>query len=461
MSEQQIEGLKHLKLSPDQISQEPQNLLKYGNDWLKQWEGKASLVLFPKSAPDLQNIVQWARRYKYQLVPSGGRTGLSGGATALQKEVVVSFDKMNRLLDFNPWDRTVTVEAGFITQNLQEFAKEKGLYFPVSFASQGSSQIGGNIATNAGGVHVLKYGNIKRYVAGLEVVTGCGEILKLGKALVKNAVGYPLKDLFIGSEGTLAFISQADLSLVSQPNNPQVFLIALENKNHLLETFKEFRNEINPLAFEFWTDKALQYALGHGSVNFPLQKRCPFYLLIEMEEQDNEKALSLFEKFYNKNWVQDGTLSQNSTQAQEIWSLRENISESLAVYNPYKNDVSVRVSKITDFLKDLDKLLNRSYPNFEVIIFGHLGDGNLHINILKPDNLLRESFIKECEKVNKILFELVKKYEGSISAEHGVGLLKKEYLSYSCSIEEIRAMKNLKKIFDPDNILNPGKIFDL
>ncbi|MCZ0932715.1 MAG: FAD-binding oxidoreductase, partial [Oligoflexia bacterium] len=261
-----IESLKHLKLSQNQISQEPQNLLKYGNDWLKQWKGKASLVLFPKSAQDLQNIVQWARQYKYKLVPSGGRTGLSGGATALQKEVVVSFDKMNRLLDFNPWDRTVTVEAGFITQNLQEFAKEKGLYFPVSFASQGSSQIGGNIATNAGGTHVLKYGNIKRYVAGLEVVTGCGEILKLGKALIKNAVGYHLKDLFIGSEGTLAFISQATLSLVSPPNNPQVFLIALENKDHLLEALKEFRNEISPLAFEFWTDKALKYAVSHGCV---------------------------------------------------------------------------------------------------------------------------------------------------------------------------------------------------
>ena len=237
MSEK-IAGLKHLQLSPNQISLEPQQLLSYGNDWLKQWKGEAGLVLFPKSSPDLQAIIQWARRYKHKLVPSGGRTGLSGGATALQKEVVVSFDKMNRLLDFNPWDRTVTVEAGFITQNLQDFAKQKGLCFPVSFASQGSSQIGGNIATNVGGAHVLRYGNIKRYVAGLELVTGCGEVLRLGKALVKNATGYPLKDLFIGSEGTLAFISQAVLSLISPPNNPQVFLIALEDKERLLDVFK-------------------------------------------------------------------------------------------------------------------------------------------------------------------------------------------------------------------------------
>ena len=460
MSEK-IKGLEYLKLKPNQINQEPQNLLNYGNDWLKQWDGKAGLVLFPKNTQDLQNIVHWARTYQHKLVPSGGRTGLSGGATALQKEVVVSFDKMNRLLEFNPWDRTVTVEAGFITQQLQDLAKEKNLYFPVSFASQGSSQIGGNIATNAGGVHVLRYGNMKRYVVGLEVVTGSGEILKLGKALIKNAVGYPLKDLFIGSEGTLAFISQATLSLVSQPKKPQVFLIALENRDHLLEVFKNFRNEIEPLAFEFWTNKALKYVLSHGSSKFPLQTQSPFYLLIELEEQDCEKALSLFEKLYEKNWVKDGTLSQNSTQSQEIWNLRENISESLSAHQPYKNDVSVRISKMTDFLKDLEKLLSQKYPDFEVVVFGHLGDGNLHINILKPENLSKESFIKECEKAGQALFELVKKYEGSISAEHGVGLLKKDYLSYSCSNEEIQIMKQLKKIFDPDNILNPGKIFDL
>ena len=456
-----IKGLNNLNLSPNQISQEPQHLLEYGNDWLKQWKGKACLVLFPKSSQDLLNIVQWARQYKHKLVPSGGRTGLSGGAVALHKEIAVSFDKMNQLIDFNPWDRTVTVEAGFITQHLKEFAEKKGLYFPISLASQGSSQIGGNIATNVGGAHVIKYGNIKRYVLGLEVITGCGEILKVGKALVKNAVGYPLKDLFIGSEGTLAFISQATLSLVSPPNNPQVFLIGLEKIDHLLNIFKEFRNEIDPLAFEFWTDKGLKYVLSHGNIRFPLQSRSPFYLLIELEEKDSEKALALFEKFYEKSIVKDGTLSQNPTQAQEIWKLRENISEALSAYKPYKNDISVCASQITDFLKDLEKLLSDHYPNFENIVFGHLGDGNLHINILKPDKLLREDFIKECEKVNKVLFELVKKYEGSISAEHGVGLLKKDYLSYTCSSEEIAVMKGLKKLFDPDNTLNPGKIFNL
>ena len=456
----ELEDLKNI-LSPEQISDDPQDLLEYGNDWLKQWEGQASLVLFPKNSKDLVSIVQWARKYKYQLIPSGGRTGLSGGATALKKEVAVSFDKMNRIFEFDPWERTVSVEAGCITQNLQEFAEQQGLYFPISFASEGSSQIGGNIATNAGGVHVLRYGTMRQRVLGLELVTGRGEILKLGRGLVKNAVGYDLKDLFIGSEGTLGFVTKAILSLVSPPENPQVFLMALEKSEDLLVLFRKFNKQIQPLAFEFWTDEALKYVLSHGISEFPLSQRSPFYILAEIEERDAAKALSVFEKAFEKGIVQDGVLSQSSAQAKNLWKLRENISEAIASRCPYKNDICVRISKMTDFLKELEELLEKHYPDFENIVFGHLGDGNLHINILKPEKWEKKDFIEQCEKVNEILFSLVKKYQGVISAEHGVGLLKKSYLKYSCSKEELAIMKNLKKLLDPDNILNPGKIFDL
>ena len=457
-----LEHLKGLKLNPDQIiSQDTQKLSEYGTDWLQQWKGHASAILFPKKTEELIHIVKWARANQYALIPAGGRTGLSGGTVALKKELVVSFDKMNQLVEFNPWDRTATVQAGYITQNLQNLSKEKGLYFPISFAAEGSSQIGGNIATNVGGVHVLRYGNIKRYVLGLEVVTGRGELLKLGKGLVKNAVGYPLKELFIGSEGTLGFITGATLSLVLAPEKPQVFLIGMETSEKMLDIYKTFQDEMDLLAFEFFTDQAVGYVLKHGDLNFPLSNRTPFYLLIELEEKESEKAFKLFESFYENGWVKDGTLSQNSTQANEIWKLRENISEAIAFSKPYKNDLSVRISKMPDFLKDLDQLLVKHYPEFESVIFGHLGDGNLHLNILKSETWKQEDFIKECEKVNLILFELIQKYEGSISAEHGVGLLKKDYLGYTCSPEEIALMKQLKTVFDPDNILNPGKIFDL
>lgn len=456
-----LDFLESLSLSPDQIlSKDKEKLTEYGTDWLKQWQGQASTVLFPKSKENLIGIVKWARTNKVALIPAGGRTGLSGGTVALKKEVIVSFDKMNRLIEFNPWDRTVTVEAGYITQNLQELAKSKGLFFPISFAAEGSSQIGGNIATNVGGVHVVRYGNIKNYVLGLEVVTGEGELLQLGKALVKNAVGYPIKDLFIGSEGTLGLIATATLSLVLAPKNPQVFLLAIEKQTHMLDIYKSFQEEINLLAFEFFNHQAMDYVLKHGG-NFPLSEKTPFYLLVEFEEKDSEKALKLFESFYENSWVKDGTLSQNSQQARDLWKLRENISEAISFKKPYKNDVSVRVSKMSAFLKDLDKLLMKHYPDFESVVFGHLGDGNLHINILKPDDMAKKDFIKACEKVNEILFKLISEYEGSISAEHGIGLLKKEYLNYSCSPQEISLMKKIKKSFDPDSILNPGKIFDL
>ena len=455
----EFKGLKG-SLSPDQISTQPEDLLKYGSDWLKQFKADPALVIFPKSTKDLQFIVNWAREHKHRLIPSGGRTGLSGGAVAFKKELVVSFDKMDRILEFNPLEGTVLVEAGLITQNLKTFAESKGFYFPLSFASEGSSQIGGNISTNAGGVHVLRFGTMRDRVLGLELVTGCGEILKLGRGLVKNMAGYDLKHLFIGSEGTLAFISKALLSLVPPPKNPQVFLMALNEMDHLLNIFQEFKKHIQPLAFEFFTDKALSYVLSHGHLNNPLSTKANFYLLMEIEEKDKDPSLNLFENLFEKGWLKEGLLSESQAQAQELWKLRENISESIAQFSPYKNDISVRPSKMMSFFKNLEQFLKHHYPQFESLVFGHLGDGNLHINILKPKNIKAEAFNKQCEKVSEDLFSLVKKYEGSISAEHGVGLLKKPYLHYSCSPEELKIMKSLKKLFDPDNVLNPGKIFD-
>ena len=459
-----LKNLESLKLSRDQISQDPQDLLKYGNDWLKQWSGKAGLVLFPKSTADIVLIIQWAREHRCKLLASGGRTGLSGGAVAIQNEVVVSFDKMNRILDFDPLDQTLSVEAGCVTQAVQEFARNQGLYFPLSFASEGSSQIGGNIATNAGGVHVLRYGTMRRMVLGLEFVTGRAEVLQLGLGLVKNSVGYSLKDLVIGSEGSLGFVSKATLALSPQPDRPQVLCAAAQKSEDILLLFAEFKKRFQPLAFEFWTNKALEYVLRGGGkgLDFPLSsKNSPYYVLVELEERDRAKALQVFEKAFKEEWIQDGVLSESFAQAKKLWEFRENISESLAFREPYKNDVSVSVSKMSDFLKDLNQLFKTHYPGFEVVLFGHLGDGNLHINILRPEGMSKAQFIEKCEEANISLFTLIQKYRGSISAEHGVGLLKKPYLGYSVSPEELNIMKSLKKIFDPDNILNPGKIFDL
>ncbi|MCY4512501.1 MAG: FAD-binding oxidoreductase [Bdellovibrionales bacterium] len=457
-------NLKELKfhLTPDQVVTDSDLLTLYGQDWLKQWNGKAGAVVFPKSTEDVVHIVNWAKSHKISLIPSGGRTGLSGGATALKGELVVSFDKMNHLSDFNPVEQTVLVEPGVVTQTLQEFALERDCFFPVSFAAEGSSQIGGNIATNAGGVHVIRYGTMRQSVLGLEVVTGEGKVLNLGRGLIKNATGYNLMNLFIGSEGTLGFITKALIKLLSPPpKDPLVFLFSVENKSHIPKLYQHFKTQIAPMAFEMFTDKALNHVMESSDAVFPLENRSPFYILMEIEESDKEKAFDLFEKALNDNLLQDGTLSQNQTQARELWKFRENITESLSEHQPYKNDICVRTSVMVEFLDEVEECLKKQYPEFEVIWFGHIGDGNLHINILKPKNLEKDSFLKQCEKASAILFSLVKKYQGTISAEHGIGLLKKPYLNYTRSEEEIELMKKIKRVFDPDGILNPGKIFDL
>ena len=289
------------------------------------------------------------------------------------------------------------MEAGVITKTLKDYVEDKGFYLPLTFGAEGSSQIGGNVATNLGGAHVLKYGNIRNMVLSLEVITGRGEILNLGKGLVKNNTGYNLKDLFIGSEGTLGFISKVELSLSVRPKDPQVFLMTASQKQDVLEIFKKFKKRTKPLAFEFFTNKAVDYVLSHGNVSFPLEKRWPYYMLLELESQDQEVALKIFEENY-ETLIKEAILSQNETQAKGIWALRENISEALSSKKPYKNDISVRLKRMPEFLKELDEFFNKNYPDFEQVVFGHLGDGNLHINILKPDHLSEKDLSKNVKR---------------------------------------------------------------
>lgn len=447
-------------LSSEQINDSPEYLKRYGKDWQKRFGGNAGLVVFPKSREDILSLIEWAKKHSQKLVPSGGRTGLSGGACAQNKEVIVSFDKMNKILEFDPFEQSVVVQPGVITQELKNFALHRNLFFPISFAAEGSSQIGGNIATNAGGAHVLRYGLMRDKVLGLEVVTGRGDALNLGKGLVKNATGYSLMELFIGSEGTLGFITKAILKLTQLPSPLKVFLLQTEEISAFLPLFQKFKTQCHPTAFEVFTDKGLNYVLKHNeSLKSPFQTQSPFYILVEIEQKQEEKALLVFEKALSEGLIQDGLPGETSSQSKALWALRENISESLEPYSPYKNDISIRTSQMVPFLKEVELLFKEHYPDFSVVWFGHLGDGNLHINILKPKNWKPKDFLKQCETVNPMLFSLVRKFDGSISAEHGIGLLKKPYLHYSRSGIEIDYMRQIKRIFDPQNIINPGKIF--
>ena len=435
---------------------------QYGTDWTKVWEPAPSVVLLPETVEEVQAIVRAANEHGIALVPSGGRTGLSAGAVAANGEAVVAMDRMNKVLEFNPYDRSVKVQAGVVTQQLQEFAEEKGLFYPVDFASAGSSQIGGNIGTNAGGIKVIRYGMTREWVSGLTVVTGKGDVLELNNGLMKNATGYDLRHLFIGSEGTLGIIVDATIQLARQPENLTALVLGVNTFDDIMKVLHAFQQKLDLTAFEFFSDKAMAHVLAHG-VPEPFAERTPFYCLLEFEQTSEavgETAMELFSHCLEEGWVLDGVMSQSLQQLDQLWQLRERISESIAPHTPYKNDISVTVSQVPEFVAAVDKVVQEAYPDFEIVWFGHIGDGNMHLNILKPESLPKEEFFERCNEVSKWVFEIVAKHKGSISAEHGVGMTKKPYLGYSRSEAEIAYLKAIKAAFDPNHIMNPGKLFD-
>ncbi|MDM9651285.1 FAD-binding oxidoreductase [Pseudomonas mendocina] len=457
----QIEELKTL-VEPGKVLTDADSLDTYGKDWTKHFAPAPCAIVFPKTIEQVQAIVRWANAHKVALVPSGGRTGLSAAAVAANGEVVVAFDYMNQILSFNEYDRAAVCQPGVVTKQLQLFAEEKGLYYPVDFASSGSSQIGGNIGTNAGGIKVIRYGMTRNWVAGLKVVTGTGELLELNKDLIKNATGYDLRQLFIGAEGTLGFVVEATMRLDRAPKNLTAMVLGTADFDSIMPVLHAFQSKLDLTAFEFFSDKALAKVLGRGDVPAPFESECPFYALLEFEASTEEvanQALETFEHCVEQGWVVDGVMSQSEQQLQNLWKLREYISETISHWTPYKNDISVTVSQVPAFLKDIDAIVEANYPDFEVVWFGHIGDGNLHLNILKPENLSKDEFFAKCAVVNQWVFETVQKYNGSISAEHGVGMTKRDYLHYSRSPEEIACMKAIKAVFDPNGIMNPGKIF--
>ncbi len=465
MRTEQAAFLAELKniLPESQIVTDPDTLQNYGSDWTKHYDIRAGAVLFPQSTEQVAAIVRLARAKKVALIPSGGRTGLSGGACALNGEVVVSLEKMNRILDFNPIDRTVTCEAGVVTEALQNYVRDQGFYFPVDFASRGSSQIGGNIATNAGGIKVIRYGNFREWVGGLKVVTGRGDVLELNRSLIKNNTGFDLRHLFIGSEGTLGFITEATLRFTAPTKPLSVLTLGVPDLDAVMKVFRAFRDGVELMAFEFFSELALKYVMKSTGLPRPFATETPYYLIVEVEQTDDntqERTLEIFQSCLESNWVLDGAVAQSETQARDFWRLREDISEATAPYMPYKNDISVTISKVPEFLRETDAVFRRHYPDFEVVWFGHIGDGNMHVNILKPEGMSRDTFVERCKKVDEILFDVIQKLGGSVSAEHGVGLVKKPFLHYTRDPAEIELMKGIKTVFDPDGIMNPGKIFD-
>ncbi|WP_093536229.1 FAD-binding oxidoreductase [Stenotrophomonas rhizophila] len=445
------------------LTTEPAELEHYGRDWTRRWTPAPLAIALPGNVEEVQAILRWASAQGVAVVPSGGRTGLSGGAVAANGELVLSLERMNKPLAFDAVDRTLTVQAGMALEAVHNAALEHGLIYPVDFAARGSCSIGGNIATNAGGIRVIRYGNTREWIAGLKVVTANGELLELNKGLIKNSSGYDFRQLLIASEGTLGVIVEATLKLTDPPPASNVMLLALPSFEVLMQVFAAFRERMQLQAFEFFTDRALEHVLAHGA-QAPFAEVHPFYVVTEFaagDEVQEAAAMAAFEACMEQGWVSDGVVSQSDAQAAQLWRLREGITEAVARYKPYKNDVSVRISAMPAFMARTQALIGQAYPHFDVVWFGHIGDGNLHINVLKPDATDDAQFLQQCEHVTKLLAQVLKDFDGSISAEHGIGLVKKGYLDSTRGEAEIALMKAVKRAFDPQGLLNPGKVFDL
>jgi len=270
--------------------------------------------------------------------------------------------------------------------------------------------------------------------------------------------------LMIGAEGTLGLVTEAQIKLERKPRELRVLVLGTPNFDTIMQVLAAFQATLDLTAFEFFSELAVQKVIASGDVARPFEEATPFYALLEFEALSSaieEQAMQVFETCMEAGWVLNGVMSQSETQARSLWRLREDISETITKFTPYKNDISVLISHIPAFIADIDAIVQTHYPDFEIVWFGHIGDGNLHLNILKPEHVSKEAFFAKCQAVNQAVFETVQKYDGSISAEHGVGMTKKPYLGYTRAPEEIAYMQAIKRVFDPNNILNPGKIFDL
>lgn len=436
----------------------------YRTDWTSLPSSPVGIVL-PKSTEEVALVVQLCEKQGVKLVASGGRTGLAGGATAPNGELILSLEKMNQIIEIDVAGMTLTTQAGVILEEIHNAAEKNGLFFPLNLGAKGSCHIGGNISTNAGGIKFIRYGGARDMVLGLEVVTTGGQVLQLGNGLRKDNSGYDLKQLFIGAEGTLGVVTKVTLKLFQKPKDRLVSLCALDS----IKKIPNFITELNQSgitinALEFFSKQAHEKVLRYGNnPNSPFNERHPYYVLMELESKETDESLEkLLEKLLESATICDAVLASNSKQISQLWSFRENITESLAAHGHVrKNDISVRVKDLADFIGELENIVFKDESEVEVIVFGHIGDGNIHINYIAEKTLARDKFMEVSTQMERKVFRLIKDFSGSISAEHGIGVLKTSDLHYSRSETEVEVMRKIKKALDPHNTFNPGKIFNV
>lgn len=433
------------------------------------YESRTPLVLRPANSEQVSQIMSLAHESVTSIVPQGGNTGHVGGSVANPDkcEVIVSLSRMNNIREVDPHGNSMIVEAGVILQNAQAEADKCDRLFPLSLGAQGTCQIGGNLSTNAGGTGVLAYGNTRDLVLGMEVVLPTGEIWQGLRKLRKDNTGYDLKDLFIGAEGTLGIITAAVLKLFPKPRGREVAYAGLASPEKALQLFNHMReNAGNSLTgFELMPRIGVEFVIRNiPNMRDPLEKPHPWYALIEISSARSvDDACSLMEDAlagaYDAEIVLDAALANSLAQQNDFWQMRETMSHAQKPEGgSIKHDISVAIADVPAFLAKAEIIIKSMIEDARIVAFGHLGDGNIHYNISQPENGDREAFMANRIEVNAAIHALVRKFNGSISAEHGIGLMKRDEMARSKPAIEIELMKRIKSSFDPKGIMNPGKV---
>ncbi len=438
-------------------------------DWRGRFTGRALAVIKPANTAEVAAVVTLCARYRVPIVPQGGNTGLVVGSVpdASGTAIVLSLSRMHHIRAIDTLNDTLTAEAGCLLQQVQDAASESGRLFPLSLASEGSCTIGGNLSTNAGGTAVLRYGSMRDLALGLEVVTASGEIWDGLRGLRKDNTGYDLRDLFIGAEGTLGIITAAVLKLYAPPAARLTALFALDSARAALALLERARQtcDASLTGFELMSDFCLQLVKRHfPAQRTPFASRHPQYVLMELSDSESEAhAMSMLDAVaqsgIEQGLIADAVIASSLSQSQQLWALREHISMAQAAEGlNIKHDISLPVSRIAEFIAETDALLQRDFPGCRMVTFGHLGDGNLHYNVSAPEGESHDTFLQQQDAINIRVHDNVHKYGGSISAEHGLGALKRDEIRRYKSGTEMAMMEAIKRALDPLNLMNPGRV---
>jgi D-lactate dehydrogenase (cytochrome) len=454
----------HAHVLTDAVAMAP-----YLTDWRGRFTGRARAVLRPGSVPEVAALIKLCAQEAVPVVPQGGRTGLVLGSVPDQSgtAVVLSLTRMAAIRAIDPLNRTITVDAGCVLHAIQQAAEREGCLFPLSLAAEGSCSIGGNLSTNAGGTGVLRYANARDLCLGLEVVTPQGELWDGLRALRKDNTGYDLRDLFIGAEGTLGVITGAVLKLYPQPKASIAALVALASPSAALQLLSLTQDLCGAslTGFELMSDFCLRLVARHfPALPQPFMTRHAQYVLLEVSSSESEAhAVALLEQAIGaaieRDIADDAVVATSIGQSRGLWQVREHIPLAQAAAGKnIKHDISLPVSRIAAFIEHTERRLLEAFPACQLVCFGHLGDGNLHFNIAPPDGLPHDEFLRNQDAINRIVHDSVAASEGSISAEHGVGALKRDELIRYKSPVELNLMRAIKRALDPLGIMNPGKI---